>query len=95
MCYQKLYVMAYFAHVEIMNDPKQNAHSYSSYGCSAHGCGCSAHGCLETLTELLNDTVNNSESPDEPELVDVMATFKKDDLDKSKTIDLLVFYQQL
>ena len=87
--------MTYFARVEIMNDPKYSAHSYSSYGCNAHGGGSSAHGCLETLTELLNDTVNNSESPDEPELVDVMATFKKDDLDKSKTIDLLVFYQQL
>ena len=44
----------------------------------------SAHSCSETLTKLFNDTMNNSELPDEPKLAEVTATFKKDDPTKSK-----------
>ena len=39
----------------------------------------SAYSCSETLTKLFNDTMNNSEFPDELELADVMMTLKKDD----------------
>ena len=36
----------------------------------------------ETLTKLFNDTMNNSEFPDELKLAKVTATFKKDGLTK-------------
>ena len=39
----------------------------------------SAYSCSETLTKLFNDTLNNSEFPDEVILAEVTATFKKDD----------------
>ena len=39
----------------------------------------SAHSCSETLTKLFNDTMNNSQFPDELKLAEGMVTFKKDD----------------
>ena len=44
----------------------------------------SAHSCLEALTKLFNDTMNNSEFPDELKLAEVTATFKKEDPTKPK-----------
>ena len=44
----------------------------------------SAHSCSETLTKLFNDTLNNSEFPDELKLAEVTATFKKGDPIKSR-----------
>ena len=39
----------------------------------------SAHNCSETLAKLCNDTMNNSEFPDELKLAEVTAIFRKDD----------------
>ena len=44
----------------------------------------SAHSCSETWTKLINNTMNNSEFPDELKLVEVTVIFKKDDPTKSK-----------
>ena len=40
--------------------------------------------CSETWTKLINNTMNNSEFPDELKLVEVTALFKKDNPTKSK-----------
>ena len=44
----------------------------------------SAHCCSETLTKLLNDTMNNGEFPNELKLEVATATFKIDDATNSK-----------
>ena len=44
----------------------------------------SAHSCSETWTKLINNTMNNSEFPDELKLVEVTVIFKKDDPTKSR-----------
>ena len=47
----------------------------------------SAHSCSETLTKLFNDTLNNSEFPDELKLAEVKQLLKKVIQQNQKTID--------
>ena len=44
----------------------------------------SGHSCSETLAKLFNDTINNSEFPDELKSAEITEMFNKDDPTKSK-----------